>query len=66
MTNGRQMTFGMIVGNRGLTFGGAVVQIPRLQRLLLFICEEGFEQHVAANFSASASAVYEAAGDTLN
>ncbi len=44
------------------TFGGAgVVRIPQLQKLLRFICERGFEHHVAANFSAVASAVYEAA-----
>ena len=44
------------------TFGGAgVVEIPRLQDLLRFICENGFEHHVAANFSETAGAVYEAA-----
>jgi L-fucose isomerase-like protein len=44
------------------TFGGAgVVEIPRLQDLLRYICEKGFEHHVAANLSLSASAVYEAA-----
>ncbi len=44
------------------TFGGAgVVKIPRLQKLLHMICEQGFEHHVAANFSQSASAVREAA-----
>jgi L-fucose isomerase-like protein len=43
------------------TFGGAgVVQIPRLQHLLHYICENGFEHHVAANFSTVAGAVYEA------
>ncbi len=43
------------------TFGGAgVVQIPHLQRLLHYICENGFEHHVAANFSAVAGAVHEA------
>ncbi|MGH9722267.1 MAG: L-fucose/L-arabinose isomerase family protein [Bryobacteraceae bacterium] len=43
------------------TFGGAgVVEIPRLQNLLRYICENGFEHHVAANFSQSASAVHEA------
>jgi L-fucose isomerase-like protein len=48
------------------TFGGAgVVQIPGLQKLLRFICEEGFEHHVAANFSLSAGAVYEAATNYL-
>jgi L-fucose isomerase-like protein len=43
------------------TFGGAgVVEIPNLQKLLHFICENGFEHHVAANFSTTAGAVYEA------
>jgi len=43
------------------TFGGAgVVEIPRMQKLLHFICECGFEHHVAANLSRVASAVYEA------
>src|SRR5438552_3548048 len=43
------------------TFGGAgVVRIPGLQKLLRFICERGFEHHVAANFSSVASAVHEA------
>ena len=32
------------------TFGGAgVVHIPKLQELLRYICENGFEHHVAAN-----------------
>jgi L-fucose isomerase-like protein len=44
------------------TFGGAgVVRIPQLQKLLRYICENGFEHHVAANFSTVASAVHEAA-----
>ena len=44
------------------TFGGAgVVRIPQLQKLLRYICEQGFEHHVAANFSTVASAVHEAA-----
>ena len=43
------------------TFGGAgVVRIPRLQELLRYICERGFEHHVAANLSSVASAVHEA------
>jgi L-fucose isomerase-like protein len=43
------------------TFGGAgVVQIPHLQRLLHYICENGFEHHVAANFSTVAAAIHEA------
>jgi len=44
------------------TFGGAgVVQIPRMQELLRFICERGFEHHVAANLSTVAAVVLEAA-----
>jgi len=43
------------------TFGGAgVVRIPRLQNLLHYICENGFEHHVAANLSTVAGAVHEA------
>jgi L-fucose isomerase-like protein len=49
------------------TFGGAgVVEIQNLQSLLRYICENGFEHHVAANFSeTAASAVYEAAKNYL-
>ncbi len=44
------------------TFGGAgVVEIPRMQSLLHYICENGFEHHVAANLSTVAGAVHEAA-----
>ncbi len=43
------------------TFGGAgVVEIPHLQDLLHYICENGFEHHVAANFSTLAGATHEA------
>jgi len=43
------------------TFGGAgVVEIPGLQRLLHYICENGFEHHVAANFSSVAGIIEEA------
>src|SRR3989475_11368225 len=43
------------------TFGGAgVVEITDMQRLLHYICENGFEHHVAANLSSVASAVHEA------
>jgi L-fucose isomerase-like protein len=43
------------------TFGGAgVVRIPDLQQLLRFICERGFEHHVAANLSSVAAVVHEA------
>lgn len=44
------------------TFGGAgVVEIPKMQDLLHYICESGFEHHVAANFATVASPVHEAA-----
>jgi L-fucose isomerase-like protein len=43
------------------TFGGAgVVEIPDLQGLLTYICEEGFEHHVAANLSTTANVIEEA------
>ena len=44
------------------TFGGAgVAEIPHLQKLLKFICREGFEHHVAANFSDVSKSIHEAA-----
>ncbi|HOK48156.1 MAG TPA: fucose isomerase, partial [Bryobacteraceae bacterium] len=62
--------FGMVQGYVGEgrftddplnTFGGAgVVEIPEMQTLLRYICENGFEHHVAANMSQSAAAVHEA------
>jgi L-fucose isomerase-like protein len=43
------------------TFGGfGVVEVPQLQKLLHFICENGYEHHVAMNLSLTASAVEEA------
>jgi L-fucose isomerase-like protein len=43
------------------TFGGfGVVEVPQLQKLLHFICENGFEHHVAINLSQTASAIEEA------
>jgi L-fucose isomerase-like protein len=48
------------------TFGGAgVVEIEGLQDLLHYICENGFEHHIAANMSTCAAAVYEATGKYL-
>ncbi|MFP5231137.1 MAG: L-fucose/L-arabinose isomerase family protein [Acidobacteriota bacterium] len=48
------------------TFGGAgVVEIPNMQKLLRYICENGFEHHVAANFSSVAGSVFEAAANYL-
>ena len=46
------------------TFGGAgVVMIPRLQELLHFICDQGFEHHVAANLSAVSAYPLTASGN---
>jgi L-fucose isomerase-like protein len=43
------------------TFGGfGVIRVPRLQELLRYICEHGFEHHVAVNLSQTADAVHEA------
>jgi len=48
------------------TFGGVgVVEIPNLQHLLHFICENGFEHHLGANLSHSAMPVYEASSKYL-
>src|ERR1700756_2489118 len=48
------------------TFGGAgVVEIPRLQELLRYICEQGFEHHAAANLAKVGGAVQEAASRYL-
>jgi L-fucose isomerase-like protein len=45
------------------TFGGyGVIQVPHLQELLHYICENGFEHHVAVNLSQTADAVDEALG----
>ena len=44
-----------------ITFGGyGVVEVPNLQKLLKYICENGFEHHVAVNLSLVAPAVFEA------
>ncbi len=66
-TNDREGTIRGYVGEGEFTedpldtFGGAgVVRIPNLQGLLRYICERGFEHHVAANFSTVAGAVHEA------
>jgi L-fucose isomerase-like protein len=44
-----------------LSFGGyGVFEVPRLQRLLAHICENGYEHHVAATRANVAEAVHEA------
>ncbi|MGA2110883.1 MAG: L-fucose/L-arabinose isomerase family protein [Anaerolineales bacterium] len=62
--NGRILAYvgeGALTNDPLKTFGAyGVVQIPRLQKLLRYICENGFEHHVAINLSRSASAVEEA------
>lgn len=48
------------------TFGGyGVAKVENLQDLLKFICENGYEHHVAANLSQTADAVYEAMSNYL-
>jgi L-fucose isomerase-like protein len=43
------------------TFGGyGVVKVPKLQKLLRYICENGYEHHVAINLSQTAGSVNEA------
>lgn len=45
------------------TFGGfGVVRVPNLQKLLAYICENGFEHHTAINLAQVAHAVNEALG----
>lgn len=62
--NGRILTYlgeGELTNDPLKTFGGyGVVSIPNLQKLLKYICENGFEHHVAINLSQTASAVEEA------
>lgn len=49
-----------------LTFGGyGVVKVPNFQKLLNYICENGFEHHVAINLSQTADALNEATGKYL-
>lgn len=48
------------------TFGGVgVVQVPNLQKLLNYICKNGYEHHVAINLSQTASVVEEAFSNYL-
>jgi L-fucose isomerase-like protein len=62
--NGRISTYvgeGELTDDRLKTFGGyGVFRVPNLQRLLHYICEKGFEHHVAINLSQTASAIHEA------
>jgi L-fucose isomerase-like protein len=48
------------------TFGHrAVAQVPRLQNLLRYVCENGFEHHVAVNPSLVGEVLAEACGKYL-
>jgi L-fucose isomerase-like protein len=48
------------------TFGGfGIVRIPNFQKLLAYICRNGFEHHVAVNPTAIATGVQEALGNYL-
>ena len=48
------------------TFGGyGVLKAPKLQELLQYICQMGFEHHVAANRSQKADAIAEALDNYL-
>ncbi len=62
--NGRILAYvgeGHLTEDTLKTFGGyGVVHVPNFQRLLAYICENGFEHHVAINPSLVADAIYEA------
>lgn len=57
---------GEFLDNRLDSFGGlALCKIPRLQELMNFMCENGFEHHVAMNRSRTAKVMEEALGKYL-
>ena len=62
--NGRVLAYlgeGQLTEDPLQTFGGyGVVQIPRFQKLLAYICANGFEHHVAINPSTTAAVIHEA------
>jgi L-fucose isomerase-like protein len=52
---------GVFTNDPMTTFGGyGVVKVPRLQELLAYICENGYEHHVSINQTHVAAPVYEA------
>jgi len=52
---------GEITEEKVKTFGGyGVAEIKNLQKLLKFICENGFEHHTCINFSNVSNIIYEA------
>lgn len=62
--NGRIIAYvgeGELTNDPIKTFGGyGVVHVPKLQELLHYICENGYEHHVAMNLSQVAASVHEA------
>jgi len=62
--NGRILAYvgeGELTDEPLTTFGGyGIVHLPSFQKLLRFICENGFEHHTAVNLSHTAPAVNEA------
>ncbi len=69
-TEGRLLSYmgeGLFTDDPIKTFGGyGVLEIPNLQTLVRFICNHGFEHHVAVTFSRAADALYEAFTKYLN
>jgi L-fucose isomerase-like protein len=58
---GAYMGEGQLTNDNLITFGGfGVVEIPNMQDLLKFICQNGFEHHVAFNLSQVAESLEEA------
>jgi len=54
---------GEITADRPQSFGGyGVVKIPGLQRLMRYVCENGYEHHVSVNRSHTARSVVDALG----
>ncbi len=64
--NGRIAAYcgqGRFTDDKLSTFGGyGVIEVPNFQKLLAYVCENGFEHHVAANLSETADAIEEALG----
>jgi L-fucose isomerase-like protein len=52
---------GKFTNDRLQTFGGyGVIQVPNFQQLLRYICEKGFEHHVAATRAQVGEAIHDA------
>jgi L-fucose isomerase-like protein len=57
---------GKFTGEKLDTFGGyGVIEVPKFQDLLHFICENGFEHHVAATKASVADAIHDALDNYL-